>query len=650
VIGKYQQELEQFEETYRAALAWFSPGTVSTSGDRFRSAITSASQSSLIGVGSGGSFTVASLLCNLHEAYTGQVSRPSTPLEIICNPTLAASSPAVFVSAEGKNPDIVEALVRARQRSSRAIHVFTNREMSPLTETADRLRDVVKHVFPLAHKDGYLATNSLLLDSLLVAKAYEGLQTRVDCLPPLLTQLELNGRPIDAWSAELDAFARQCATREALVIIYSPNLRPIAADLESKFSESAMNYIQLSDLRSFAHGRHLWLSERPADCAVVAVIDTSLEPLWSFTHDLMPKDVPTLKIGVDNVKSSGMIAALVAALRLVGALARVRGIDPGRPNVASFGGKLYYADLPSLVANSNPEAVDSSVQEKLAVLGTRWPYGAVNGTIHRARVDYSRALSQRFFKAVVFDYDGTLRTPQQEDGPPPPQVVEHLNRLLDAQITVAIVSGRGKSLQKRVREVMPTRNWGKVNLCLYNGGWIGDLAKEVSPDARASELLNHVARLANRLMLLGVPILTVKVTQPYQVSIRFKDGVDTADMWFVFADELRSAGLDVRTIVRSRHSIDVLSPDIGKASIIAKLVSQFGMAPQQILTIGDQGAWPGNDWTLLEHKWSISVDLPSRRLDRGWKLAPAEKRGVDACLWYMENMILSQQGAFSVTF
>ena len=69
--GQYQRELGQLGETYDHAMSMSVKGLTA--------AITAASQSSLIGVGSGGSFTVASLLCNLHESHTGRVSRPSTP-------------------------------------------------------------------------------------------------------------------------------------------------------------------------------------------------------------------------------------------------------------------------------------------------------------------------------------------------------------------------------------------------------------------------------------------------------------------------------------------------------------------------------------------------------------------------------------------
>jgi hypothetical protein len=78
----YDQELERLSETYeRARLAEI---------EQLKIGIVNASEASIIGVGSGGSYTIASLLCTLHETYTGRVSRPSTPLEIISNPTLAA--------------------------------------------------------------------------------------------------------------------------------------------------------------------------------------------------------------------------------------------------------------------------------------------------------------------------------------------------------------------------------------------------------------------------------------------------------------------------------------------------------------------------------------------------------------------------------
>jgi len=86
------------------------------------------------------------------------------------------------------------------------------------------------------------------------------------------------------------------------------------------------------------------------------------------------------------------------------------------------------------------------------------------------------------------------------------------------------------------------------------------------------------------------------------------------------------------------------------AHALTDIIQSDKIDPYQILTMGDQGAWPGNDAALLEHRFSLSVDLPSRRLDRGWKLAPAEKRDVDATLWYLERMIIESGGEYHLAF
>ena len=51
-----------------------------------------------------------------------------------------------MISAEGKNPDITEALDRARHHSARPIHILTNRSDSPLMAGASKLSDVSAHV------------------------------------------------------------------------------------------------------------------------------------------------------------------------------------------------------------------------------------------------------------------------------------------------------------------------------------------------------------------------------------------------------------------------------------------------------------------------------------------------------------------------
>ena len=636
----YAAELEKLGGTYEAALA--------ADVRRVKSAIAGASESSIIGVGSGGSFTVASLLCNLHEAYTGRVSRPSTPLEIICNPTLASASPVFLISAEGKNPDIIEALLRARRHSARAVHIVTNRVESPLVECANRLSDINTHVFELVEKDGYLATNSLLLDAVLIARAYGELDTGNQHLPNSISALRLTDLTIDQWLADAEAFVDETAKRGAVIVTFSPLLRPVAADLESKLSESALLHCQLADLRSFAHGRHLWLADRPGDCAILALIEPSLEVLWTGMLGLLPTGIPSLTMSFDGATPRNLLAGLVAEMHLVSKIADHVGKDPGRPHVPQFGRDLHYSDLRNLIPPPT-ELADFGEQSKYEVLGARWPWIERRGPIRRALDRFKADVEEQSFRSIVFDYDGTLCSSQRSDGAPPQPIVEQLKRLVDAGIVVGIASGRGGSIQEHLQKCLPERTWEKIQLGLYNCGHISTVSN-APRKGETSEFLSHVTRIVRQLKTLGVPIDSIRATHPYQVSVRFHEGVSIEGNWFVIADALRQAGLDLSRVVRSKHSVDILGTGVNKSHLVAHIVQRFKIDPYQVLTMGDQGAWPGNDCSLLEHRFSLSVDQPSRRLDRGWKLAPSHRRDVDATLWYLERVRASGNDKFVIQF
>lgn len=634
----YEGELAELGHSYAAASA--------ANIDSLKLAIASAAECSLIGVGSGGSFTVASLLCSLHETYTGRVSRPSTPLEIICSPALASSSPVFLVSAEGNNPDIVEALERARRFSSRPVHVLTNRQDSTLMSHVGALPGVKPYVFELAKKDGYLATNSLLLDAVLVARAYAELDGRPSLMPASMDGLQVGDRSVDQWLHDAQPFPAEAVRRGALTVVYSPLLKPIATDLESKLSEGALLHVQLADLRSYAHGRHLWLAQRPEECAVLALIEPSLGRLWEDMRAHFPAGIPTLTMPLGGCEPVHLIAGLVAQMHLVAAIGRLMGKDPGRPEVPSYGRAIHYTNVHDVIPLPKAD-VPAEESSKYEVLGAHWPARRDHGEMRRAAQAFTASLRAQRFRAVVFDYDGTLCSSQSRDGPPAPEVVGHLVHLVRAGVVVGVASGRGGSIQECLAAVMPEDVLTKIRLGLYNGGWISTADVAPAPPEETSEFLSHVTRIVVRLKSLGVPIDSHRTTHPYQVSVRFREGTTTEGMWFVIADALRQAGLDLSTMVRSKHSVDILAQGVSKSALVAAIIQQDNVDPYQILTMGDQGAWPGNDAALLEHRYSLSVDLPSRRLDRGWKLAPIEKRDVDATLWYLKHMD-SRDGMFRV--
>lgn len=639
---EYDLELKKLPFTYEAALR--------EDIGRLKDFVAGASESSVIGVGSGGSYTVASLLCNLHEAYTGRVSRPSTPLEIICNPTLASASPVFLISAEGGNPDIVEALRRAREHSARNVHVLTNRSVSKLLDCVREFADVYPHVHSLADKDGYLATNSLLFDAVLVARTYEELDSDVGHVPKSLDGLKLASGSIPSWVDSVGQFALAAVKAKNLIVIYSPLLRSVAADLESKISEAALLHCQLADLRSFAHGRHLWLAERESECAIIALTEPHLRGLWEKMRSLVPSGVATFEMEVSGSRPADLLAGLVAGMHLISLIAKNLGKDPGRPKVPPFGRSLYYADLPLLIP-APPVDGNEPVKSKYEVLGARWPLAARTGSMVRALSAFRKGIAGRTFRALVFDYDGTLCSSQSRDQPPDAEVIERLSTVLSAGVLIGIASGRGASIVRDLRKVILESLWKRVIVGLYNGGWIGSLESESSEQGSTSEFLSHVTRIVEQLKAYGVPIRTIRPTHPYQISIRLYDGVNAEEIWLVVADALKQAGLDVSRIVRSKHSVDVLAANVDKSHVVAHIVQSFRLDPYDILTIGDQGAWPGNDSSLLDHKYSLSVDVPSRRLDRAWKLSPGAKRDVGATLWYLDRMTVDAEiGALRCNF
>ncbi len=625
----YEDELNKLRDTYTHALA--------SDIEVLKVAIAGVSESSIIGVGSGGSYTVASLLCSLHEAYTGRVSRPSTPLELICNPNLASASPVFLISAEGKNPDICEALERARRQSARTVHVLVNRENCPLVQKAEELYEVKRHVFDLPYKDGYLATNSLLYDAILIARAYSELDGVKYPFPESFDDLKIGDKSIKKWASGMENFASHAIKAGAVFVTYSPILKAVAADLESKLAESALLHCQLADLRSFAHGRHLWLAERPEDCVILALIDPSLEKLWSHTASLIQKPESCLAVNVGGSAPVDLVKGIVTGMYLVSVIAQLLGKDPAKPKVKQFGRDLYYADVNTLIGKPCDEN-NFGVHSKAEVLGAHWPAKTQRVAITRAMEAARDDLRAQMFKAIIFDYDGTLCPSQRKEIAPTTEIADHIIALVKAGIVVGVASGRGGSMQEALKEVIPEELWPQIHLGLYNGGRRTRLDGELSSETASSEFISHVTRIVRRLQSLGAPIIEIRSTPPYQVSVRFREGIATESMWFVLADALREAGLDLYRMVRSKHSIDVLEEKVNKSLLVADIIQQNKIEPYKILTMGDQGAWPGNDASLLEHRYSLSVDIPSRRMDRGWKFAPDHKRYVDATLWYLAHI------------
>ena len=126
----------------------------------------------LIGIGSGGSSTVAAFIALLHELTFGLVSRSTTPGEFLAHQHCMDNSCAALISAEGKNSDILAALDRVALFEMPSIALVLSRE-SPLVARCREMGTTTVASFQMPwEKDGFLATNSLVATMVLVARAY----------------------------------------------------------------------------------------------------------------------------------------------------------------------------------------------------------------------------------------------------------------------------------------------------------------------------------------------------------------------------------------------------------------------------------------------------------------------------------------------
>src|SRR5690606_28220019 len=106
-----------------------------------------------------------------------------------------------------------------------------------------------------SRKDGFLATNSLLLSCALLARAY-GIDLPDD-LPALTAYSELDPKDVRA------------LLRPSTIALASGWAVPAAMDLESKWSEAGFGSVTVTDVRNVAHGRHHGLSRRFGETLVL---------------------------------------------------------------------------------------------------------------------------------------------------------------------------------------------------------------------------------------------------------------------------------------------------------------------------------------------------------------------------------------------
>jgi fructoselysine-6-P-deglycase FrlB-like protein len=602
-------------------------------------------QSPQICVGSGGSLTTAHFAAMLHAEGTGQLARAMTPLELTWSNTNLRELTVLLISAGGSNPDIIGAFKQVVVREPKHLVVICARADSPLTRLAAGHNWVRLFAFNLpGGKDGFLATNSLLASAVLLYRAYQANLGTADPLPPDLAELSSPGRA-GHYDGEMESSCQRLWERETLIVLYGPALQPVAADLESRFTEAALGHLQMADYRNFAHGRHHWIARHESQTAVLSLECEEDQALAERTLGLLPASVPSVRFGAPGSGTRACLAGLVFSARLAGAAGQARGIDPGAPRVPPFGREIYHLQTycPS------PRKSNSSFREQVAI--ERKTGAALLQLERRGELEFWRDAYQTFtrnlrkaaFDRLILDYDGTLCDECEKMTGLRAEVKEHLTRLLSAGLRVGIATGRGESVREDLRRALPLSLWGLVLVGYRNGAEIAPLTDDSFPSqsGEVGEELESVERRIGDDPLLARLISRTR-PQWRHISVDPRPGVHVQAVWQRLSEIACEAGRPGVKVLLSSHSIDVIAPGVSKRILAERLAELGGAAPQggEPLCIGDRGRWPGNDCELLQAPHSLSVDEVSVAPDTCWLLSSPGKKGVQAALEYLAGLVV----------
>lgn len=614
----YRRELGQLNST----ISWADAQDVT----QLCSAVSALGDRPLISVGSGGSLVAAEFAAKLHEMRFAKLGSARTPLDAIRAP--ATDAAALLVSARGSNADIVAAFNELARRGY-GITTLTTRVGSTLGRmAAEQGHASVEFDVPTG-RDGFLATNSLVATLGLLYRAYLGTNL---CVSSTLTQIR---HPLGEDTLMRMRGANSLGREATLIVLYEGWSKVAALDLESRFSEAALGNVSLTDFRNFAHGRHYWLHKHPATTLVVSLETPESQAMAERTLHALPEWVPVQRLQAQQDGPLGALELVQHTAFLAAAAGDAVGSDPGRPAVPEFGRRLYRAGPGK--STTNGRADWAAAKARAIGFGPLEARGAVESALTK----FVRRLHDAPIKAVILDYDGTLTSSGARFSRPAADMANELNRLLDTGIRLGIATGRGRSVVDDLREVIEVRSWPSVTVGMYNGARIIRLDDEspASPPDPEPAIREAQEQLRDLRALLNLQF----ELRGHQLSIFPVEAARMPALQTAVRERLQLAGLTSIRVMRSTHSLDLVSGPSSKSGVVSAVAAFVGCAPEgdAILRIGDHGGLLGNDFDLLASGLSLSVDQVSSNLETCWNLSPRGLRGPRAALAYL-NAITSK--------
>lgn len=630
-MGKpFTKELEKINET----LEWSLKQDVNLLTEDF----ISVNKSPLFVVGSGGSLSACHYAALLYQ-HGGTMSKPITPLELYYSRNALRNSNVLFISASGRNNDILFGYKTAVEYEPSSVFSLCMKKNTPLAKLSAE-NSIGKHYdFNLpTGKDGFLATNSLVA---FFGILYKTFHTRHN-----LDDISIDSN--DSFYGDLDSFMGKVSPDFTFTVLYAGWGQPVAVDLESKLAEAALSNVLLSDVRNFGHGRHHWFDKRKDKSAIIALITPEEKKITDKTLSLLPQDIPVLRINSKHSDGFASIDMLIKSFSFIERIGQIQGIDPGRPGVPDFGSKLYHLKYSSFYKKIS----DVSWNEKMAITRkTKLPtYEHLTQKEkkywHNAYNDFRKKLQSSVYGSIILDYDGTICSAENRFHGIDKQTSNQLINILENNLIIGIATGRGKSVRTDLQKSIPKEYWPQVVIGYYNGGDIGMLNDEAIPD-KTKKINSSLQIIFDLLRGYNFPYEIIPEIKPNQLTIEIGDKKDWQKVRSTIIQLIMQENIPNIQILESSHSMDIIDQSVtSKLNVFEHCIFEAKKRKKtgNCLCIGDKGNWPGNDYQLLSSSFSLSVDEVSSIDTTCWNLALPGLKNLKATLYYLSFLNFNNEG------
>ena len=579
-------------------------------------------QTPLVCVGSGGSLSACHYAAMLYKQRNGVLAVAMTPLQLMYSGReILRCSKLLFLSASGKNKDILNALKYGVKYNETGMMSLTLRKYNPTEALLEQYPKVLRWCEDIpSEKDGFLATNSLAATFTLLCKAND---------------FKFPSSQKSEYSKNYDF---DLATIQNFIVLYGAVGEPVAWDIESKLTEAALGSALLSDYRNFGHGRHHWFAKKGDNSCIIALVTPVERELAYKTIGCLPKDVPVIYIETELETPAASVDMLLKAFRFVNDLGMVREIDPGRPGVPSYGRLLYNLDYFKLTNRILPaeKTLEVAVRRKLGPAGME----NVQLWVHyiEACQRFVKQLNKGKFTTVAFDYDGTLSAPDHASRYTNrlcDEVKNSLLPLLENGVQLIVATGRGKSVGNSIKNTFDQKYWPQIRVGYYNGTCLLALGDEDELKKWKKQPFDSELKELEEELKLRLPAGCVGYKfEERCLQLSIEGEVTQMESQLVY-DTCREIIWDKQMkgirVWRSSHSMDI---------VVFRKVSKLQVIedPEHTLCIGDYGTVEGNDYEMLTSKYSLSVDRVSKNTESCWNIAPSGMKGLDATLYYISRL------------